>query len=149
MFSNFRTTGPEEALETLKALPKRGSASDRGADRIPCVVSALMKAEHDFAWMPVYIRDVNRHGGVGFVHGVKVERGWYSFAIHLDANSALMLHTEIYWCRTLDDHWCISGGEFESADLQTPSPWTHLAVKNVDAHQAVGLILRTAVEQRM
>ena len=93
---------------------------DRRLDeRIPFRTSALLKPKGDFAWMPVYTRDISRTG-MGFTHSMPIEQGEVTVMFQTPSGERITFEARVVWCGVETDNTYISGARFDSAQILDP-----------------------------
>ena len=122
--SNFAGANTELQKQINRLLGQRTEVESerRAHDRTPLVCAAMLKFDDDYAWIPIYIRDVS-DGGIGFIHGVELPVGEATTSFKLENDAPVRLRVQVLWCKEFSAGWYISGGKFIDVDHTAESPW--------------------------
>ncbi len=115
-FSSFKRTDVATGVSRLIENALTTTDDRRLEQRIPFRTSALLKPRGDFAWTPVYTRDISRTG-MGFTHSMPIDQGEVTVMFQTPAGDRISFEAHVVWCRLQTDNTYFSGARFDSAQI--------------------------------
>lgn len=115
-FSSF--TGSDVVIGVSRLIEHDPTLADeqRFKHRIPFRTSALLKPKGDFAWTPVYTRDISR-AGMGFTHSMPIDQGYVTVMFQTPAGERISFEADVVWCHRQPDNTYFSGARFNSVQI--------------------------------